>query len=330
MKNGPDGWSPFEGRETAEENLHYLSDGIIELERGATGRTLEVLKQRGRGFDEEPHPVSIKSEGLEVYPRLNPAQASAGPGETLSSGIPELDELLGGGIERQTITMLSGPSGVGKTTLGLQFMKEVAGRGRRSVLYGFEEEQDTQVRRSNMINIPTEEMIDRGTLAIRQFRPWSFEHGGFIDQVRRDIEEGAQIVMLDSLSSYQECAESDRMRARLHRLCKYLVGKGVTVLLINEISNITGSFRATEWGVSHLADNLLFLRYLEMRGELRKAIGVLKKRAGDFEKSLREFRISKYGIRVGEPLSRLRGVLTGNPEWIENRGDHDGSAQASS
>ena len=88
-------------------------------------------------------------------------------------------------------------------------------------------------------------------------------------------------------------------------------------------NSITGDFRATEAGVSYLCDNLIFLRYLELDGELRKAIGVLKKRVGDFGKGLREMRIADGGIRVGAPLTGLRGVLTGTPEWVDRRGTSD-------
>lgn len=300
----------------ADGSLNHLSDGVIELRRGSLGRTIQVLKQRGRGFRSEPQPISIGAEGMHVHPQFQPAkQTNQEIGDMLSSGIPELDELLDGGIAEQTISMFSGPSGVGKTTLGLQFMKEAAGRGKRSILYSFEEETGTMMHRSDSINIPAREMIERGTLNVRQFRPWSFHEGRFINQIRQDIDEGAQLVMIDSISSYQACGDPERMRASLIRLSKYLVGKGLTVLLINEIQDITGTFRVTEENLSHLADNLVFLRYLEIKGELKKAIGVLKKRAGSFEKGLREFRISEHGIRVGEPLTNLRGVLSGNPEW---------------
>lgn len=309
-----------EGGTGPSETLNYLSDGVLELKRESGERTIEVLKQRGRDFQAGPHSLSIGTNGMNVHPRLAPTEKKLSEvGEMLSSGIPQLDELLGGGVAEQTITMFSGPSGVGKTTLGLQFMKEAAGRGKRSILYSFEEETGTILQRSSSINIPVEAMIERGTLQVRQFRPWSFDEGLFVDQVRRDIEEGTEIVMIDSIFSYYACGEPGRMRDQLLRLCKHLVGKGITVLLINEIHDITGTFRATEGNISHLADNLVFLRYLEIKGELRKAIGVLKKRAGNFEKSLREFRISQHGIRVGEPLVGLRGVLTGNPEWV---GDH--------
>ena len=309
-----------EGGENPDGNLDYLADGIIELRRDEGGRTVEVLKQRGRPFQSGRHSLSIGPEGMSIHPRLNPAEKEeTDVGIMLSSGIPQLDELLGGGITEQTITMFSGPSGVGKTTLGLQFMKEAAGRGKKSILYSFEEETGTILHRSGSINLPVREMVEQDTLQVRQFRPWSFDEGLFVDQVRRDVEEGTQIVMIDSISSYEACGPPARMRAQLHRLCKYLVEHGLTVLLVNEIREITGTFRATEGDVSHLADNLVFLRYLEIAGALRKAIGVLKKRAGNFEKSLREFRISEHGIRVGEPLVELRGVLTGNPEWTQNK-----------
>lgn len=300
----------------ADASLNHLSDGVIELQRGSFGRTIQLLKQRGHGFREGAQPVSLDGDGMRVHPQFAPSkQTNQQIGDMLSSGIPELDELLGGGIAEQTISMLSGPSGVGKTTLGLQFMKEAAGRGKPSVLYSFEEETSTMMHRATSVSIPVQEMVADGTLKVRQYRPWSFQEGQFINQVRQDTDQGGQIVMIDSVSSYEDCGDPERMRASLIRLTKHLVAKNVTVLLVNEIQDITGTFRVSEENLSHLADNLVFLRYLEMRGKLKKAIGVLKKRSGSFENSLREFSISEYGIRVGEPLTNLRGVLSGNPEW---------------
>jgi circadian clock protein KaiC len=302
--------------EDSEDDLHFLSDGIIELNRGPEGRTLSVLKQRGRGFQGGAHSIAIGDEGMTVYPRLQPTEDRPASREVLSSGVPEIDQLLGGGFDRGTVTMISGPSGAGKTTLGLQLMKETAGLGERSVLFSFEEEKETLLRRSSQINIPVGKMVEQGTVRIEQFRPWTFDAGQFDDRIRQEVEtEGASMVMIDSLNSFWKCGDQRRLEEQLHRVCKYLVGKGVTVLLINEVGDITGNFRVTEAGLSHLADTLVFLRYLEMRGELRKAIGVLKRRTGDFENNLREFQITEHGLKVGRPLTELRGVLTGTPEW---------------
>lgn len=299
------------------EDLLFLSDGIIELKRDEE-HSIRVVKQRGQDFRKGDHSIEIGADGMQVYPRLFPdGDHTPRPDQNLSSGVPELDELMGGGIGQQTMTIVSGTSGVGKTTLALQFMREAAGRGERAVLYSFEENRDTLLHRAASINLSVDQFIEQGTLAIKEPRPWTFDTGAFAQEVRNEVEEEeTQLVVIDSLAGYQECRNLDQLRAEVHRLRNYLISHGATGILINELQDITGTFQATERGVSHLADTLIFLRYLEMQGELRKAIGVLKKRTGDFEKMLREFQISSSGIKVGVPLTQLRGVLTGTPEWV--------------
>ena len=108
------------------------------------------------------------------------------------------------------------------------------------------------------------------------------------------------------------------MISGIHYLCEHLKAQGVTVLMINENKKITGDFQAKDTQTSFIADNLIFLRYLEINGRLKKAIGVLKKRMSGFENTLRDFSITEEGIKVGEPLENLRGVLSGNPEFINN------------
>jgi circadian clock protein KaiC len=262
--------------------------------------------------------MRLTKNGIRVFPRLvSEAYGRKFTVEAIPSGIPELDELLHGGLERSTITIISGPTGVGKTTLGLQFMKEIAGRGERSVVYTFEEWEETLLRRSASINIPVQNMVERGTLSVVQVEPLSYSPDEFARMVRQDVEENnTKMVMLDSISGYKLSLRGDKLVTHLHALCKYLQNNGVAVLLVNEVEYITGDFRATDYGVSYMADNIIFLRYLEMEGELHRAIGVLKKRLTDFEKTLREFEITRYGIKVGKPLSNLRGILSGVPEFI--------------
>ena len=303
--------------EAPDQDLQFLSDGVIELEQSDRGRILSVTKFRGSSCVTGPHSMRIDDSGLAVFPRLVPSkQQRTFANETISSGVPELDELLHGGLERGTSSIISGPSGVGKTTLGLQFMKEAAGRGERSVIYNFEEETETLLHRCESINIPVRAMVERGTLAVKTVRAWTHLPDEFTEQVRQDVEENdTRIVMIDSLAGFRHCFRSEDVTRRLIALGKYLVSHNITVLMVEETPEITGDFRATEAEVSHLADNLLFMRHLEVQGELRKAIGVLKKRASDFEKTLRRFSITQYGLKVGEPLTGLRGVLRGTPEW---------------
>ena len=304
--------------EAPDADLQFLSDGVIDLECAPEGRTLSVSKLRGSDFHSGYHSMRLGEKGMEVFPGLVPVEFRREfVPEAISSGVPELDELLHGGLERGTVTIITGPSGTGKTTLGLVFMKEAAGRGERSVVYTFEEGVETLLARCESINIPVRAMMERGTLSVMQVEPLRYTPDEFAHLVRREVEEeGSRIVMIDSISGYRLSLRGEDLIAHLHALCKYLTNMGVTVLLINEVEHITGEFRATEVGISYLADNIVFLRFLEMRGELHKAIGVLKKRVSDFEKTLREFQITRYGVKVGAPLTGLCGILSGAPELI--------------
>jgi circadian clock protein KaiC len=308
-----------------DDDLRFMSDGILELDvspdHGTIRRTLSVAKLRGSDFEGGCHSVRLTAQGMRVFPRLVPAAHESDFAlERVASGVPELDDMLGGGLERGTISIFSGPSGVGKTTLGMQFMKEAASRGERCVVYAFEEQRETLLHRCDAIGMPIREMIDEGHLSVFQVEPLRFSPAEFALQVRKEVEErGARIVMIDGISGYRLTLAGDDLVAQLHALGRYLKNMGVTVFFLNEVEGITGDFRATEAGVSYLCDNLVFLRYVEIDGELRKAIGVLKKRMGDFGKSLRELKITKDGLEVGAQLAGLRGLLTGTPEWVGTR-----------
>lgn len=299
-----------------DDDLQFMSDGVVHLEFTQEQRTISISKFRGSNFRAGRHEMRLTETGMQVYPRLLPENyQKAFTNETISSGVPELDELLRGGIERGTISIVTGPSGAGKTTLGLQFMKEAAGRGERSVIYIFEEWKETLLSRCEAINIPVQAMIQRGTLSVVQVEPLHFTPDEFANMVRREVEDHqTSIIMIDSVAGYRLSLRGEDLVSHLHALSKYLQNMGVAVLLINEVESITGDFKATEVGLSYLADNIIFLRYLELNGEIRKSIGVLKKRLTDFEKTLREIEVSRYGIKIGRPLTGLRGVLTGRVE----------------
>jgi circadian clock protein KaiC len=308
-----------DSQEAPDDDLQFMSDGVIGLSFKDRDRNLCVSKFRGGNFQSGYHSMQLTHQGIKLFPKLMPGvYKQSFAGEIISSGIPEIDELLNGGIERGAITILSGPSGVGKTTLGTQFMKEAAGRGERSIIYAFEESKEMLLQRCRGINIAVNAMQQQGTLSVVQIEPLRYSPDEFASIVRREVEEqNARIVMIDSISGYRLSVRGESLVSNIHALCKYLQNMGVAVLLVNEVESITGEFRITETGISYLADNIIFLRYFEMRGELRRAIGVLKKRMSNFEKTLREFEISRYGVKVGQPLTQLRGLLSGVPDLIE-------------
>lgn len=309
-----------------DDDLQFMCDGIINLKFFSEGRSISITKLRGSGFRFGNHSMRITPKGVMIYPRLRPMiKQREFVHETISSGVPELDELLHGGIERGTATIISGPSGVGKTTIGIQFMKEAAGRGERSVVYTFEESEESLINRCESINIPIKSMIKTGMLSVVQVEPLRYSPEEFAQLVRKEVDSNdSKIVMIDSTSGYGLSLRGEDPVSHLHSLTKYMTRTGVTVILINEVENISGDLKVTEIGISYLADNIIFLRYFENKGELRKSIGVLKKRLSDFEKNLREVRITKYGIRVGHPLTDVKGILSGTPERVKNNNVENG------
>lgn len=303
-----------------DDDLQFISDGIIELFFSPEERMLKVTKIRGSGFQNGHHSMQLSAKGMEVFPRLLPeAVGWKQVVEMIPSGVPELDQLLNGGLEQGTITVISGPSGVGKTTLGMQIMSEAAARGDCPLVYTFDEEVEIILRRCEGTNIPARAMKEREALRLEKVEPLKFTPDQFAHLVRAEVREHkSRLVMIDSISAYQLSLRGRDLVTQLHALCKYLQGMGLTVILIAEFESITGQFQATDFSISYLADNIIFMRYLELKGEMRKAIGVLKKRLSDFEKTLRWFEITRHGIKIGKPLIEVRGILSGLPEWIES------------
>lgn len=310
-------------RAVPDDDLQFLSDAVIDLDRNDERRTLSVSKFRGSDYRSGAHSLRITDDGIVVSPRLVPAgRDEAFAIEPLSVGVPELDSALRGGFERGTVALLSGPTGVGKTTIGLQFMREAAGRGTRSVLYSFEESRRTLLDRAEAVDIPISEMLEQGTLRIAEIDPGESSVDEFAQRVRRDVEDDdTEIVMIDAIDGYRRSLLGVDGTEDITTLCRYLRSRGVTTLIANEVHHVTGDFQVTEEGISQIADTIVFLRYIEYQGELRKVIGVLKKRTSDFERTLRELRITEHGLRVGDPLPDLRGILTGTPEREWDRDD---------
>ena len=302
---------------TEDDELQFLSDGVIQLRHVDSGRVCTVTKLRGSGFATGQHHYILGDGGLRVFPQLVPADhGQRFVHEAIPSGIAGLDAMTHGGIERGTVTVLSGPSGVGKTSLGAHFMREAAERGERSVIYSFDEGMTTFTQRLTELGMPVESLLEHGTLGFHYIEPLRENPDRFALRVREAVErDGVSVVMLDSLSGYRQSIPGGDMVERVHALGRYLVNMGVTVILVNEVQAVAGGeLRATQDGISYLADTILLMRYVEHEGELRKSIGVLKKRTSDFDKNMRELRLTPEGIRIDGPMRVIEGVLQGNTE----------------
>jgi circadian clock protein KaiC len=305
------------GGTVTDDDLQFLVDSVITLDVTPESRAVTVSKFRGSSFRRGKHFYEISEDGLTVWPTLVPGEQTREIEEgTLASGVSGLDALLYGGIEQGTITILSGPTGVGKTTTGMQFLTRAALDGKRSVLFQFEESQRTLRKRADAIGIPLHRARESGMLSVVEIEPDTHTVGEFEHMVREVVEDGAEVVMIDGTQGFQQNLRGlDDPTSVLLRIGRYLRAVGVTTFILNEVHNITGDFQATEERTSNLADNIVFLRHVEYRGEMRKVVGTLKMRTSDFERSLRELKITDAGIEVGGPLPELRGILTGTPEW---------------
>ncbi len=307
-----------------ETSVALAVDGIIRLRRDVSPnrviglRSIEVQKLRGSDFMSGLHQMRIGAQGVTIFPHRIEKPSDVQPGEKqLATGIAHLDDLLGGGLETGTTTIVTGPAGAGKSTLGMKFLTRSVAAGDPAVMYAFEESVQSIVKRCEGVGMPVREMLEAGTLSIVRVNPMELYPDEFLGMVRGAVErEGRRIVMVDSLRGYELAMEEfGTMVANISNLVTYLNGRGVTTLLINEVGNITGDLKATEFAVSYVADNIILMRYAEYSGRVIKIIACLKKRLGAFQPELRELHINSGGLSVGEKLENLRGILTGVPAY---------------
>ncbi|MGF7153693.1 ATPase domain-containing protein [Novosphingobium gossypii] len=308
--------------EARDAHLHSLCHGVITLERltldfGAARRRMQVQKLRGVDFVAGYHDMVIRKGGVEIFPRL---VASTHQGDFIEdvvpSGVEELDNLLGGGPLRGTSILVTGPAGSGKTTIALQYLNAACERGEPCTVFQFDERIATLTRRAKAFNLDLDRHLEQGCLVIQQNDPAEISPGEFAARVRYEVEQrGAQMIVIDSLNGYMAAMpQEQQLVLQMHELLSYLAQKGVVTFLINPQHGLVGTM-TTSLNVSYVADTVMLLRFFEAGGRIRKAISVLKNRGGMHEDAIREFRIDREGVRVGEPLRAFKGILTGTPEY---------------
>lgn len=297
-----------------------LTHGVIEMEQfspdyGTSRRRLRVTKLRGVKFREGYHDYVIKKGGLEVFPRLIAAEHHVEfKREPVSSGLKELDALFGGGLDRGTTTLMLGPAGSGKSTLALQFATQMAARGEKVMTFAFDETVDIMCHRASSLGLPVEEQMHSGILMARQVDPAELSPGEFAVAVRKGVEAGCKLIIIDSLNGYLNAMPGEKyLTNQLHELSAYLNQQGVITILVMAQHGLTAALEAPV-DLSYLCDMVVNLRYFEAAGEVRQSVAVIKKRSGHHEKTIREFKLqSGSGIRIGKPLDEFHGLLSGAP-----------------
>ncbi|OYD84826.1 ATPase domain-containing protein [Azospirillum brasilense] len=309
--------------DTMDKTVHSIAHGVIRLEMlapayGAERRRLRVLKYRGQAYRGGYHDFTIAMGGLRVFPRLIAAEHRTGfTGERLASGIAELDTLLGGGMERGSSALILGPAGTGKSLLAVQFAVAAMARGERAAMFVFDEELGLLFARTKAMGLDLEALRDRGSLLIEQVDAAELAPGEFTHRVRALVDtQQIRTVVIDSLNGYLAAMPEEQLVVlHLHELLVYLNRRGATTFLTIAQHGLIGDMQ-TPVDVTYLADTVVLLRYFEALGRVRRAISVIKKRAGTHEDTIREYRISEQGISLGPPLDEFQGVLRGVPVYV--------------
>ncbi|MEH3120656.1 MAG: AAA family ATPase [Sphingomonas phyllosphaerae] len=306
--------------DTNDKTVHSVAHGVIRLEElapeyGAERRRLRIIKYRGRRFRGGYHDATIETGGLHVYPRLISSEhRTSFAREVVTTASAELNQLLGGGIERGSSVLVLGPAGTGKSSIALNFIQTAVTRGESAVMFVFDEEIGLLIQRALGLGVDLQAMIDDGKLVLQQVDAAELSPGQFSAKVRHSVEGyGARTVVIDSLNGYQAAMPGEQaLVLHMHELLQYLNRQGATTFLTVAQQGLIGDMK-TPVDLTYLADTVILLRYFEALGQVRRAISIAKKRTGPHENTIRELQIGGSGITLGAPLTKFQGVLRGVP-----------------
>lgn len=321
--------------ETLDKTVHSVVHGVMRLEElapnyGSDRRRMRVLKLRGQPFRGGYHDFTIKTGGVSVFPRLVSGEHRTGFERTqVASGIEELDNLLGGGVERGSSVLILGPAGTGKSLFCIQYAMAAIRRGEKAAIFAFDEELGLLTDRMAKMGIDLQAMRDSGDLHLVQVDAAELSPGEFAHRVRDMVTTvAAKTVVIDSLNGYHASMPDEQsLILHMHELLQYLNRQGATTFLTVAQHGLVGDMKSPV-DMTYMSDTVVLLRYFEALGKVRRAVSVIKKRTGHHEDTIREFTIDNRGISVGQPLVEFQGVLRGVPKYVGQRGplmaDRDG------
>ena len=307
----------------ADRTVHSVVHGVVTLEQlapdfGAGRRRLRVEKMRGQAYRGGFHDMVIATGGVAVFPRLVAAgQQTDFARRKLTSGLPALDALLGGGVQQGSSALVLGPSGAGKSVFALQFLAAALARDEPAAMFVFDEELDLLFERGRALGFDLERHRETGALAVAQVDATEMSPGEFAHRVAAQVRDrGVRTVVIDSLNGYMAAMPEERaLVLHVHELLQYLNRQGATTFLTLAQHGLVGTM-ASPVDLTYLADTVVLLRYFEAKGRVRRAVSIIKKRTGMHETTIREFTVDARGLTLGEPLERFQGVLRGAPDYM--------------
>jgi circadian clock protein KaiC len=220
-------------------------------------------------------------------------------------------------LERGTSTLLIGGAGVGKSSIAVTYAVAAAMRGERVAMFAFDEGLGTLFARAASLGVSLREQVSDGRISVQQIDPAEMSPGEFTQLVRHAVEaEGARVLIIDSLNGYLNAMPDERfLILQMHELLTYLNQLGILTIVVLAQHGLMGHMQ-TPIDLSYLSDAVIMLRYFEAGGRVRRAISVVKKRSGAHEDTIREFKLTPHGLRVGPPLTEFNGILTGTPTYV--------------
>jgi circadian clock protein KaiC len=313
--------------EAGDKTVHSVAHGVLLLEElapdyGAERRRVRILKYRGQRYRGGYHDFVIATGGLNVFPRLVANEhRSEFRRHIFSTGLPNFDTLLGGGIDAGSSTLIIGPAGTGKTLIAIAFAMSAIARGEKAAIFAFDEELGLLFRRMKGLGYDLEAARKRGDLLVEQVDAAELSPGEFSHRVRSVVDDkGIKTVILDSLNGYQAAMpEENSLILHIHELLQYLNRQGAATFMTVAQHGLVGDMKSPV-DITYLADTVILLRYFEAMGRIRRAVSIIKKRSGGHETTIREFTLSDKGLELGEPLTNFHGILRGVPTYSGPQG----------
>ncbi|WP_229502737.1 RAD55 family ATPase [Pseudoduganella guangdongensis] len=309
--------------------VYTIADGIFWLsqsaQRNSVVRKIQVVKMRGQANSPGSHTFRISKDGLHIFPRAVVSRSAApraghalSAQQRLSTGVAELDKMLGGGIPAGYSTLLVGPSGSGKTVLATEFLAEGARNGEAGVIAAFEKSPN------QLLSQKLEDLVQAGKVGVIDTHSLDLSIDETLHEMVSMIRAlDAKRVVIDSLSGFELAlapAFQDDFRESLYRLVAVLTSMGVTVLMTTELEDRYTDLRFSPYGNAFLADAIIMQRYIEMAGEFKRVISVVKVRGSGHSKAIRLFDITHDGMVIGAGLSDYEGILSGCPNKVQRDG----------
>jgi circadian clock protein KaiC len=321
----------FGEEETHGDPLFTITDGLFwlsqKIERNSVVRKLQIMKMRGQDSVPGLHTIRINDDGMQAFSRtlgfaLRNTEQSRG--QRLSMGVPELDAMMGGGVLEGDSLLIAGPSGTGKTALATQFIAAGLRNGEPAIMAIFEERPKGYAARANSFGLDLKPSLKKGILEILYLRPLDLSVDETMQAILDAVDRlGAKRLVIDSLVSLEMALAPgfrEDFRESLYRLIVALTGAGVTILSTVEVEDTFAAFSFSHYMISFLTDDIIRLRYVEIDGQLRKMMVVVKMRGGNHSKDIREYSITDTGVAVIQPRStEFEGLTTGVPTRIGPR-----------